>query len=146
MRGTLVRVVVAVVTVFGVVGVVSTPAHADPPCRTEGHAYMIYQGRVYFSGYEGRREFGVPHVSIPSGAAVEFGGNGILPGSGMSFDTEGLINDRDLVGPARGNCVVNQQRFFANFPPGEYVLFATYDVPGRSDPVEDDPVASITIT
>jgi hypothetical protein len=48
----------------------ASPA-AAASCRTAGHAYLIYNGGVYFSGYEGNYQFGIQYLVLPRGTAFE---------------------------------------------------------------------------
>lgn len=120
----------------------AAPAQAAT-CRTLGHAYLIFNG-VHFSGYEGDQRFGVPNVTMARGSRFELGGNGIKPGTPIVFRVEGPGNDETVVGPAGSNCVVNQRAFIQGAQPGQYRLFATYEVPTRL--IVDDPVANVTVT
>lgn len=62
----------------------------------------------------------------------------------VSFEAVGPATYFQTVGTAGGNCVVNQRAFFQNGLPGEYQLFATYQVPGRT--VTDESVVDVTVT
>ncbi|MFD5703114.1 hypothetical protein [Streptomyces lasiicapitis] len=132
--------------VTAALGTVATTASSATAatCRTLGHAYNIFNGNVYFSGYEGDQRFGVAHITMARGARYELGGNGIKPGTSIVFEAVGPATYFQTVGTAGGNCVVNQRPFFQNGLPGEYRLFATYDVPGRT--ITDEPVVDVTVT
>ncbi|MFE0102515.1 hypothetical protein [Streptomyces sp. NPDC059009] len=117
---------------------------AAATCRTLGHAYNIFNGGVYFSGYEGDQRFGVQRITMARGARYELGGNGIKPGTSITFEAVGPATYFQTVGTAGSNCVVNQRPFFQGGLPGEYRLFATYQVPGRT--INDDPVVDVTVT
>ena len=54
-------------------------------CQTSAHAYVVSNGRAYFSGYEGSTSLGVPTLSVGWGTRVTLGGNGIKPNTTVTF-------------------------------------------------------------
>ena len=137
---------------------IAAPASATTRCATAGHAYLTQPGRVYFSGYEGNQQFGVPTVTYAQGTeSFRLGGNGISPGSGVDF----FVFDRNTgaqVGFVPGrpaqyytsnagrNCVVNENGpFFFTLPPGNYRLVANY-FPGNNYRLITDVIANINVT
>jgi hypothetical protein len=54
-------------------------------CRTAGHAYLTQPGHVYFSGYENDQRFGIPTVNAVRGDTFRLGGNGLQPGTPLTF-------------------------------------------------------------
>src|SRR5262245_23218507 len=108
---------VAAVTIAAAAG--ASPASAAA-CVTPGPASLTQPGRAFFSGYEGDQRFGVPTVSYIQGAeSFRFGGNGILPGTGINFvaldDASGAQvallpwSSGYATRGARSNCVVNEE-------------------------------------
>jgi hypothetical protein len=140
----------AVITGVQVIGV--TPAEAEQICHTFGHVYLTQPGRVYFSGYEGNQQNGIPMVVASQGELFRLGGNGLqegttirffaqrVPGPGQESGTpiNFLTGSRDYVTqPARENCVVNEEgpyRLTAPTP-GRYRVFAEYTSGNTIDPV-----------
>ena len=140
---------VAVIIGVQVIGV--APAEAEQICHTFGHVYLTQPGRVYFSGYEGNQQNGIPTVVASQGELFRLGGNGIqegttirffaqrFPGPGQESGTpiNFLIGSRNYVTqPARENCVVNEEgpyRLTAPSP-GRYRVFAEYTSGNTIDP------------
>jgi hypothetical protein len=132
----LVIVMAAVSTALVASGV--SPASAAT-CRTPGMAYLTQPGAVYFSGYDGDQRFGVPRITAVSSFSgnFRFGGNGIAPGTRITFRAEDLYTltpvdilpgTLTLTTPAAGsNCVVNEiGPYEVAASTGLYRITATY--------------------
>jgi len=129
--------------------VAAAPAQAAT-CATEGHAYLTQPGKAYFSGFNGDRSLGVPHVTVYQGERFRYGGNGINPfprygDTGIVWaaaeidrfggDVTGQINFLDgfetSYQPARDNCVANELGPYpVTAPTGFYLIRAIY-TPGN---------------
>jgi hypothetical protein len=95
-------------------------------------------GQVLFSGFNGDQRFGIPTVDVAQGFSFKLGGNGILPGSRISFQAWNrntgqvleFVRGRGLTyttNGARSNCVVNEEGSHSlSLPPGEYRIQAVY--------------------
>lgn len=126
----------------------ASPAQAAT-CRTAGHAYVVRDGRVFFSGYEGDERFGVPTLSAPSGTQVTVGGNGIAPGGKVILyllDVNDVLRSVKRVDaqPAQSNCVSNENRWTIDMPRGRYVAYANYNA-GNSGALVGERVAFIDV-
>jgi hypothetical protein len=91
--------------------VATADAASAATCRTRGHAYMTQPGRVHFSGFEGDQSLGIPRVLVVRGDLVRFGGNGIRPGTNITFGTsiQFTPNGQEFqTRKAGSNCVVNE--------------------------------------
>jgi hypothetical protein len=128
-------VVLAVASVVGFAG--ASPANAATPCATRGHAYLTQPatGQYIFSDFEGDRSLGIPTLNLTAGQLSSFntGGNGIRPGTSITFNLWNLDNGVTFVRgtqtrTAGGNCVVNEQgaRLLDHLAPGQYVVTANY--------------------
>ena len=63
----------------------ANPADAAT-CQTAGHAYLTQPGRLFFSGFEGNVQNGVPTAYASQGVtSFRVGGNGIKPGTRVIF-------------------------------------------------------------
>ncbi|MEV6522317.1 hypothetical protein AB0M43_10275 [Longispora sp. NPDC051575] len=129
------RVLAAVL--LAVAALVTTTIGAPPAqaagCNTPGHAYLIHQGRVYFSGYEGDERFGVPTLTVARGSWVQLAGNGVRPGTQAVFvDALGFNYTTTAAG---SNCVIRQEsnpwRINPDIAPGTYLVDASYLTPTR---------------
>jgi hypothetical protein len=115
----------------------STPALAADRCRTAAHAYLTQPGRVYFSGYDGVGQFGIPTINAVRGDTLRLGGNGILPGTTIRFQAVDMATGVQVdVIPgsrlyttqgARNNCVVHEEGpYTITALPGRYRITAIY--------------------
>jgi hypothetical protein len=99
-------------------------------CQTDAHAYVVYNGGVYFSGYEGSTSQGIPTLSVGSGTRVTLGGNGIKPNTTVTFRFYNANTNAEVgSGSSRtssGKCVANENAFTLNFGAGLYLAKATY--------------------
>jgi hypothetical protein len=100
-----------------VVGAASPASASAAFCVQPGHAYLIHDGRAYYSGYEGDYRFGIQYLVLPRGTPVQVGAAGLLPDSFAEFN----LHTGDAVPPdwivvqrldrpkVMGNCVINQR-------------------------------------
>src|SRR5262245_8060075 len=70
--------------------VVASPASAST-CATDGHAYLIGGGGIFYSGFEGDQRFGVPTATVTAGSYIQLGGNGIRPNTSVTFLLNGGV-------------------------------------------------------
>jgi hypothetical protein len=116
-------------------------AQAANRCATDGHAYITRPGGFFFSGFNGDQRFGIPTTTVSTEQSLKLGGNGILPGSRITFQAWNRANGTVLeftrgrglaysTNGARSNCVVNEESFRLSLPPGEYRIQAIYN-PGN---------------
>jgi hypothetical protein len=146
---------VAVAAMAAVLAIGVTPASASV-CRTSGHAYLTQPGRVYFSGFEGNQQFGVPTYNTFAFDVFGYGGNGIRPGTQVRFDVidkatgahAAVFNGQSTLFSriAGSNCVANEQAtsLFAQ-QPGTYRVLASYFVGNTGQYVTNDPVVDIVV-
>jgi hypothetical protein len=142
-RGPLKRALFALATLGASLGAVTASSALGAPtasattCATRGHAYLTQPATrsFIFSGFEGDRSVGIPTVNLTSGQWASFntGGNGIRPGTSVTFNLWNLDHGVTFVRgiqtrTAGGNCVVNEQgaRLLDYLAPGQYVLTANY--------------------
>jgi hypothetical protein len=122
-------------------------------CVTAGHAYFIkpISGPNYMSGFEGDQRYGVPTVTALRGDGFELGGNGIKPGTRITFTAvSGMFGASNslVTSTAASNCVVDQTRNRAaigNLPNGTYTLFASYTGGNSGRFVNNEPVVKIKV-
>ena len=143
----------ATVTVGGLV-TNAAPASAAG-CATRGHAYLTVPvlRQYIFSGYEGDQSVGLRTVNIDTGQTssyVNTGGNGIRPGTSVTFNlfrTDGSFVRGIQTRTAGSNCVVNEQRAtildFLN--PGQYVLTANYFAGNSGQYISNDAVVQLAV-
>jgi hypothetical protein len=138
---------------LAVVGAAS-PAAAAAACAQPGHAYLIHEGRAYYSGYEGDYRFGIQYLVLPRGTAVQVGAAGLKPGFFGEFDLypgdtvpPGWFYAQRLTRPqVGGNCVINQQWVYPH-PSlvGTYQLRVNYVAGNSGAPVQETEVFVIFI-
>lgn len=99
-------------------------------CQTDAHVYVVLNRVPYFSGYEGTESLGVPTMYVSYGTRVTLGGNGIKPGTTVSFkfyDANTLAQVGSGTSRTAGsNCVANENGYTINFASGRYLARATY--------------------
>ena len=130
--------VVASLAAVAAVGIVSSsPASASTVCRTLGHTYLTQNGGAFVT-FGNNVLFGsTPSTSFVQGnMGYRFGGNGIQPGTQITFyavntDTgawAGLVNGGNYTTRGAGsNCVVNEEGpFTISLPPGNYRVMAQW--------------------
>ncbi|WP_214105161.1 hypothetical protein [Acrocarpospora catenulata] len=130
----------------------ATPASAAV-CATLGHAYFIYpaDGFNYMSGFENDKRYGVPTIFAFRGSFFQVGGNGIKPGTPITFTAvTGMFgaNSGAVTTNAGGNCVVNQvPNAFAigNVPNGTYTVRATYRAGNSGAFIVNEPVVRVAV-
>jgi hypothetical protein len=135
----------ALAALVGIVALVAgmvtgaAPAGAST-CATPGHAYLTQPGELYFSGFDGNQQFGVPTFNTFRGDTFQVGGNGIAPFFNIQFramnTATGAFVDLFSTGDAEfgfvtatafDNCVVHESGAFTlNLPDGRYRLVAQY--------------------
>jgi hypothetical protein len=126
---------------------VEVPFTPPPPCNTPGHAYIVRNGQVYFSGYEGDERNGVPTLYINRGYHVTVGGNGIKPGQQVFFyfyDDAGNQWSSATSHTANSGCVANEREITINLPRGHYLAKAYYQS-GNTDLTYFDRVTFIQV-
>lgn len=131
----------------------TSPASAAV-CQTAGHAYLTRSGSVFFSGFEGNQQFGVPTVQTFQVDRFGFGGNGIRPLDPVIFDVINkatgapapIFSGVSTFAVAAGrNCVANEQFLTMAAAPGTYQVRATYVAGNSVTFVANEPVADIVV-
>jgi hypothetical protein len=98
---------------------------------------LTQPGRVYFSGYDGEGQFGIPTMNAVQGDTFRVGGNGILPGTTIRFQSVNMATGQQIdftpttrlytTRGARNNCVVHEEGpLTVTAPPGRYRITAIY--------------------
>src|SRR5262245_11482134 len=134
----------------------ASPASAAS-CATRGHAYLTVPvlRQYIFSGYEADYSVGVRTVNIDTGQTssyVNTGGNGIRPGTSVTFNLFRTDGGTTFVKgiqtrTANSSCVVNEQRatVLDGLDPGQYVLTATYFAGNSGAYISNESVVLISV-
>jgi hypothetical protein len=134
----------------------ANPADAET-CQTPGHAYLTQPGRLFFSGFEGNAQNGVPTAYASQGVtSFRVGGNGIQPGTIIIFQASdkatGLpaqffgYSSSASSNPTGGNCVANETApITVTASPGTYRIKALY-ISGNSGQGVADPVVDVIVS
>jgi hypothetical protein len=127
-------------------------------CASAGHAYLTQPGALFFSGFEGNQQNGVPTAYATQNAtSFRVGGNGIAPASGISFVAVDrgtgarapfFQNSSQRVSNQAGiNCVANESgSITVTAPPGTYRILATYIAGNSRAFVIDEPVVDVVVS
>jgi len=151
--------IAATILMAAVLVVGAGPAFAAR-CQTAGHAYLTQPGRVYFSGYDGDESKGIPQVNTVRGAQFRVGGNGLLPGTFIRFNSLNLDTGQFVdfipgrqVYQTRGagtNCVVSEEGpLSVAAPPGRYAIFAAYtsgNLPAGSNDIKNHHIVTLIVS
>jgi hypothetical protein len=126
-------------------------------CQTAGHAYLTQPGRLFFSGFEGNVQNGVPTAYASQGVtSFRVGGNGIQPGTRIIFQATdkatgfpaqffGNISSAQS-NPTGSNCVANETApITVTAAPGTYRITALY-LSGNSGQGVSDPVVDVVVS
>jgi hypothetical protein len=134
----------------------ASPADAAT-CQTAGHAYLTQPGQLFFSGFEGNVQNGVPTAYATQGVtSFRVGGNGIQPGTRIIFQasdkatglpTQFFGNSSSAQSnPTGGNCVANETApITITAAPGTYRVTALYQS-GNSGQGVADPVVDVVVS
>jgi hypothetical protein len=133
--GRVVAAIAALLAATSIVALSAGPASAAT-CRTRAHVYLISlpSQTLYWSGYEGETNLGVPTLVTRRGEQSQWGGNGIKPGTKITVVWVNINTGQRLgIDPqppnaAGSNCVVPQSppTYEVTAPPGAYEIRATY--------------------